>query len=368
MRPTHYPGGMHRSHTQRNQNDGLFRYLHCPFLSIKVCRSCRCLQEACDSQLPGGCYISIEPAGPSIPDVMMMIPTNIRLLSAFVIQTCVMGEGGVGGFTTYRLESLIGWLRHPTNFINPNMPAATAFLTVSVSNAEKKMSSPGAKDPSIPLVLSQMYKQNMEQAPEGSEQHRKMMGNMYMYYQAIQEGYLSKATWWELALSPAEQKTLEASDKMTYECDAGLGSPTSVDCAQLEWSDLGANSDSVSVAPGVVTFLHQGTCNLAITATTAIVLTWQQIRAALSTLVTICVDNPTSAPQGGRAFYGTTPPTTLWSGRRRKRQATGLNALPPGGNITVFAQKEPWRNSEVEMDSCTWKAITKGIPISTCPG
>ena len=45
-------------------------------------------------------------------------------------------------------------------------------------------------------------------------------------------------------------------DEMNYECDAGLGRPSKVDCTQIEWQQLGAPSDSIAVGPEQITFLH----------------------------------------------------------------------------------------------------------------
>lgn len=53
--------------------------------------------------------------------------------------------------------------------------------------------------------------------------------------------------WWSAAAGPVE-------DDMTYECDAKLGSPKEVDCAHIEWAELGADADAdaVELVPGVV--------------------------------------------------------------------------------------------------------------------
>ena len=48
-----------------------------------------------------------------------------------------------------------------------------------------------------------------------------------------------------------------ASDKMTYECDAGLGSPNVMDCSQLQ-HQIGARTDNIQIAAGEVNFLSTG--------------------------------------------------------------------------------------------------------------
>ena len=39
-------------------------------------------------------------------------------------------------------------------------------------------------------------------------------------------------------------------EQMDYTCDAGLGAPTEVDCALLEYEQLRGSSDTLSVGPG----------------------------------------------------------------------------------------------------------------------
>lgn len=38
--------------------------------------------------------------------------------------------------------------------------------------------------------------------------------------------------------------------EMTYECDAKLGSPSVVDCTQIQWQGLGPPSDTIRLTPG----------------------------------------------------------------------------------------------------------------------
>lgn len=49
---------------------------------------------------------------------------------------------------------------------------------------------------------------------------------------------------------------LQQGSEMTYECDANLGSPPTVDCTQIEWHQLSPASDSLKLRPGQVTFFH----------------------------------------------------------------------------------------------------------------
>ena len=58
--------------------------------------------------------------------------------------------------------------------------------------------------------------------------------------------------------TPWWQQVPDSADEMTYECDADLGAPKAVDCAKLEYGELGADVDSISVGAGMVKFLSSG--------------------------------------------------------------------------------------------------------------
>ena len=62
-----------------------------------------------------------------------------------------------------------------------------------------------------------------------------------------------KTPWW--------QQIPDAADEMTYECDAKLGAPAAVDCAKVEYGELGADDDTISVGAGVVKILSSGWCS-----------------------------------------------------------------------------------------------------------
>ena len=59
--------------------------------------------------------------------------------------------------------------------------------------------------------------------------------------------------WWSNAGDPVGE------DEMTYECDAKLGSPKEVDCAQVEWGELGAGNDAIDLVSGVAKTLSSST-------------------------------------------------------------------------------------------------------------
>lgn len=183
--------------------------------------------------------------------------------------------------------------------------------------------------------------------------------SIYWSNQAAAMSHGGNTPWWSLSVDPA-------SDKMTYECDEDLGRPKETDCTHIEWNLLGPPSDSLTVGPGITTFLHQSSCFLAISASVRIVLTWQQVRTAVDTLMNVCIGHPYQTPRGGRAFFGPPPAISPRPGIGRREKLTGLNALPPHANVTIFKQTEAWRSAEDELKSCTWKAVVSGKSVSTC--
>ena len=56
--------------------------------------------------------------------------------------------------------------------------------------------------------------------------------------------------WW------GDATPTSASDKVIYECDSNLGSPTVADCSKIEWNQLSPASDMLLVTPGVIEFLR----------------------------------------------------------------------------------------------------------------
>ena len=247
------------------------------------------------------------------------------------------------------------------------LPTSTTFLTLTVSGPDKKLSSPGDKDASIPMALSQKYRHASLAKEPGSEAWAFNTINSICYQLGAEAMARYGKPWWEICTDPRQgtsrQNALLASEQMTYNCDANLGNPTLQDCLQIEGFQL-HSSDTLHVGPELATFLHQNSCYLAITASVALVLTWEQIRAAVNSLFNVCVNHPYNPVQGGRAFYK--PPRQV-SGRKKRRDGlSGLNALPPHANITVFQQLEAWTDVSHELKSCTWKAVTEGKLVSRC--
>ncbi|MCJ1235249.1 hypothetical protein MMC14_003216 [Varicellaria rhodocarpa] len=311
----------------------------------------------------GACYLTVEVAGPTIPLVVPITGGSGYTVAdavAWISGQCLLANNGIGGFVTTGISRLSGYIwNSPADYWNTPFPATTFFTTVTLSGppGEKK---PGDYDPSIPTVISNRFKvwlreRGANQMDSDLYSQRQRMANMWEIQSIRMTRGGSSVPWYTFDLS--------ATDEMTYECDADLGSPLEVDCAQIEWNQLYPTKDTVTVTPTSATFFHHNTCYLALSALTTITLTWNQIRTAMAALMNMCVQNPMKAPQGGRAFAS--PPHRI-SAKRRDTLSNGLNALPPSVNLTVFQQTEPWSSPTLELESCAWRAVVGGSSVTGC--
>ena len=180
---------------------------------------------------------------------------------------------------------------------------------------------PGDNDPAIAEALAAYnVNQNRNKNTHNSPAALKNEENIQTWTdQAARMGRGETTPWWDIP-SEANDK-----DEMNYECDANLGNPAEVDCTHIEWNELPPPSDSLNVGPGTTTFLHSNTCYLAISASKNLVLTWNQIRTAVSTLMNMCIQPPYGSPQGGRAFYR--PPQHVGRGETPKKRDGSVTGM-----------------------------------------
>ena len=291
---------------------------------------------------------------------MLAVPNILYIIAVALCYKCVQSSGR-GGFATQDFIYAVDWAtEHGPPFEWRQIPPIGAeFLTITISGPTGKLFTPGNTDPAIPAVIAKtVLTWNKPKDGSGLPEHELERAEFWKgRCEEMQRG--GKETWW------AVQPPLEASS-MSYQCDGLLGSPASVDCAQIEWNQLGLLSDMLNIESGVL-FLHHNACFLAISAAVPLVITWNQIRVAMSALMNLCIEVGT--PQGGRAYFK--PQQNLISGRKEKhkrqsQKISGLNALPPNLNITIFEQLETWTNPTSELNTCTWKAISSGRTIESC--
>ena len=316
----------------------------------------------------GQCYVTIEGSGSSPDPQARAILSDLQTMAFKLVERCVKGNNGSGGYGVSGFQAFLDWVLHDPNPQIPPWhappPVSASFLTVTISDASYRRPSPGNNNPSIALTVYQSLRKLHHDFPDVDTQYPNVLKKADYWWrlsQTIPED--GRTPWWTIQMPETQQET-------TYECDASLGSPA--DCSEVEWNLLGpggAQSDTVTVGSGAVTFLHSNTCYLAISAFTSLVLTWEQIRAAATTLISVCTQNPWQAPQGGRAYGGPQPQRTSGRSRERKTRVpsvNSLNALPRGVNVTIFKQQEPWINQAAELKSCAWKAVLKQTPTSPC--
>ena len=279
------------------------------------------------------------------------------------------------------------------------VPETTAFLTITVSGPESKLSQPGNKDKQFAVEIAGVFEDksyhyeeqdNMEQAFRNLDLARSYLTTAAnMAAQGNNRGKVP--SWWIPEITPpttnAKAKpndltflnSIVTESEVNYECDPQLGSPSLTDCTSLQTHDLGPDSDTLQIRPGDVTFLHQNTCTTAITSSIPLVLTWEQVRWALAALITTCMLRPSSSAKGsslgGRAFHELQRPIKdkrscgkrdSGTSRRRRKRREMRDALPLHANVTLFQQQEPWKGEGVEQDSCTWKAVVRGVSVGSC--
>ena len=244
----------------------------------------------------------------------------------------------------------------------------TSFFTVKVTDTREETIDPGDQDPSTGLQLYSNIIDSAIAAPPGPIKSslistaRTFMGSIYKMRRDIS----NPPYWWEWYSGATG-----LNGQMMYTCDANLGGPSLVDCSKIEYSQLGAPSDTITVESGSATFLNSQTCVLAISASVTTTISWQQIREALDMLINVCVGNPTSPSVGGRAYLGVEDALTFKKEKERKRDGDGANAnaydpLPAHANITLFQQFEGFVNSTRELLSCSWQHVLLGQNVRTC--
>ncbi|KAL9121020.1 MAG: hypothetical protein Q9187_002420 [Circinaria calcarea] len=214
---------------------------------------------------------------------MTIVPSELREMASWVIDECVL-RAGVGGFVTKNIQQVLNWLVH-----NPSVLDATY----------QQKPAPGNFDPSVGVTISgwlwAFWSENRH--VNSVQQWRLQSMTSWLSYRALAMRRGGDIPWWR-------KNTLQDSDKMTYACNANLGAPHAADCSQLDYSQLGAPSDTVAIGLGASKVLTLKDCGVAISAEIPVVITWAQIRAALETLVDICVSNPLKSSRGGKAYYG----------------------------------------------------------------
>ena len=305
-----------------------------------------------------------------LPQPIVATPQLFRAAASWVIRQCVL-PNYLGGFATVSLQSMIDWVADDSTTKQQlqdwAVPLEALFFTVTISGGVRSF--PAEYEPEVALAIGDGVQK------KGNAVRGTAIG---VYSNILERSVNSVFPWWDVFkdrngdLYRKQSIKSPSSVEMVYTCDADLGAPSTVDCAQLAYSGIpGAPSDTVMVGPGSGTkFISQKNCNVGITAEKTVVLTWAQVEAGLNALVNNCVLHPLVGARGGRAYASST--VTAISGKKRRRgtastQVTGLNALPLGVNMTLFEQslevaKDPVR----EISTCTWTQTLSAGRVDIC--
>ncbi|MCJ1486531.1 hypothetical protein MMC06_006708 [Schaereria dolodes] len=305
----------------------------------------------------GTCQIWVEVAGPS-SDVtfVWLTPDTLRNMASWIISQCVVGRNGLGGFATNSLQQMIDYVTDLSVDLGGPYPASSAFVTLSVTGPWTRPPESGDTDPAIPLLL----------AAKNLELRAMFTPSDAMGIWHFNRWYMFDATSLSMTRGGLRHWSTQAPlarDEVTYECDSDLGNPIADDCLILQYQHPGSESDTITVPSNTESkLLSYQSCHLAISASVAITLTWAQVQAALDTLMNMCIQHPLQASVGGKAYYG---PESQLDGRQAsvtvaQSNLTGLNALPPYANITLFTVDAS------ASEDCTWQAIVDNLPVTTC--
>ena len=284
----------------------------------------------------GTCGITVSSFIPDMGVAPAIRVGPARDLAAWIINQCVASVY-VGGWGTVGFENMVDYLTDPNvnNVVNAaiQIPQYASFMTVSVQELRRTLDlehlEPSSFDPGISEALADAFwnaRNNLE--PQGGDRFWHLTnGANLMEAQAERMHEGGNLPWYQLNL------TTFLSNQTAYSCDMNLRSPIPVDCNHLQHSELGSSGDSITVGPGATKALVLKTCNVAVSASIMIVVTWGQIKAALDTLISICVMNPSQPARGGKAYYQIQKPQppALYA----RDTITGLNALPPHLNVTL---------------------------------
>ena len=147
---------------------------------------------------------------------------------------------------------------HPLNFLDQRRYALSnililyaawnsTFFTVTIHRKGTDPPEAGNYDPSVAVLVAEFLK--MRQRGRRSDLWRKLENAITDFTKRTQNMYAGGKTtpWWGA--------TAGMVDKMSYECDAKLGAPAEVDCAQLEWSQLGPDEENVALGSSLTKVL-----------------------------------------------------------------------------------------------------------------
>ena len=154
-----------------------------------------------DYELPfdvsfGGVSITVAVAGPVNIHEISLVPNRVRGMAAFLANTCV-GERGVGGFITHKIQGLVDFVTNPTSDLDaPSYPESAAFITLSMSSANHAHSFPGDYDPIMATFLQRAESLALERVTTPLQQAEIADRSIRYTVQAHRMKRLGTVSWW----------------------------------------------------------------------------------------------------------------------------------------------------------------------------
>ena len=127
-----------------------------------------------------------------------------------------------------------------------------------MGSSPNRLAGPGDTDPAIPIAMAEALSNAALSALLGGTLQQIYVSESLAWIQiAVGMSRAGQTPWWGEPLSL---------DQMIYECDKDLGSPSVMDCTQIEWNQLGPQHirpllDTITVEPGAVQFFHSSKPN-----------------------------------------------------------------------------------------------------------
>lgn len=128
----------------------------------------------------------------------------------------------------------------------------STYLTVTVHPKGRDPPQAGNFDPSVAVLVAEYLK--FRQRGTTRDIWNKLNKAISDFTLRTQKMYAGGKTtpWWGATAGMA--------NKMSYECDAALKAPAQVDCAQVEWSELGPDEQDVALGPTLSRILTSSKC------------------------------------------------------------------------------------------------------------
>ena len=167
----------------------------------------------------GSVSVTVNVAGVADIDSIQLVPNQIRGMTAYIIEQCLMQRGS-GGFMTKGIQGLVDYVTDPTSDVDAHpYPSSTAFITVLVGGLDTAFASPGDYDPNLAYFLQHAEAVAMERV---EAQYLDILGERMLRYTAQGQRMtrLGHVAWWDTlqaGSNETEAASLRATKAATHE-------------------------------------------------------------------------------------------------------------------------------------------------------